>query len=322
MRKIPVIPASFFAIVLGTTGLGTAWRAGHGLWGLPAQIGEGFAALGVLSWAVLLVFYILKWITAPEAAKTEINDPVQAGFVALVGELTMIAALGILPYAAIPAAALFTLGAAVTVVFGLWRTGLMWRGGRQHASTTPALYLPLVGGSFIFSLGLSAFGHNDWAQLVFGAGFFSWLAIESVLLQRFYTADPLSEPLRPTLGIQLAPPAVGALAYVNASGTTGDMLVHAFIGYAILQALLLARMLPWITRRFVPSLWGFSFGATGLASVTAVLTTRGDTGAIATVAPIAFVAANLLVIGLIIGTVVLLFSGRLLPSRPVQAQPA
>ena len=209
-----------------------------------------------------------------------------------------------------------------TAFFGIWRTGLLWRGGRQHGVTTPVLYLPFVAGSFVLSLGLSALGHNDWAQLAFGSGLFSWLAIESVLLQRFYTVEPMSEPLRPTLGIQLAPPAVGALAYANASGTSGDMLVHAFIGYAILQALLLARMLPWITRRFVPSLWGFSFGATALASVTAVLTTRGDNGAIATIAPLAFVVANVLVVGLLIGTAVLLFSGRLLPSRPAQAQPA
>ena len=98
MTKLPVIPVSFFAIVLGTTGLGTAWRLGHGIWGLPAAIGEGFMAIGVVAWAVLLVFYILKWIAEPDAARAEINDPVQAGFVALVGAATMVAAIALLPY--------------------------------------------------------------------------------------------------------------------------------------------------------------------------------------------------------------------------------
>ena len=134
-----------------------------------------------------------------------------------------------------------------------------------------------------------------------------------MLLHRLYTAEPLAEPLRPTLGIQLAPPAVGALAYVVASNTAGDMIVHAMLGYAIIQALLLLRMLPWITRRFVPSLWAFSFGATALASATELLSLRGDNAAIHILSYVSFAAANLLVAALAIGTVALLLTGKLLP---------
>jgi tellurite resistance protein len=311
MRRIPVVPASFFSMVLGTIGLGTSWRAAQRLWDLPGVIGEGFISLGVVVWAVLVGLYVLKWVTAREAAKAEIADPVQCCFVGLAGVATMLAAMGLLPYIGGSAVLLFAMGALFTFAFGIWRTGLLWRGGRQDATITPVLYLPLVAGSFVFSAGLSSLGHPDWAQLAFGAGFFTWLAIESVLLQRLYTSEPLSDALRPMLGIQLAPRQWAP--YVNASSGAGDMLVHAFIGYAILQGVLLTRMLPWITRRFVPSLWGFSFGATALATASLILSARGDTGAISVVAAPAFAVANLLVIGLIIGTAVLLVSGRLLP---------
>jgi tellurite resistance protein len=43
----------------------------------------------------------------------------------------------------------------------------------------------------------------------------SWLAIESVLLHGLYTVSELPAPLRPTLGIQLVPPAVGCSAYLS-----------------------------------------------------------------------------------------------------------
>lgn len=310
MRRLPIIPVSFFSIVLGTVGLGNAWRAAHRLWDMPAAIGETIVGVGVAIWAVLAALYVLKWFIHPMAARAELAD--QTPFSGLAGVATMIAAVGILPYAPSVAAVIFAIGAVFAGVYGIWRTGVMWQGNRPAASTSAALYLPLVAGSFVFSIGLSAFGLGDWAQLVFGAGFFSWLAIESVLLHRLYTIEPIAPAQRPTLGIQLAPPAVGAVAYLGAFSAQGDqILLHALIGYAILQAVLLGRLLPWISKSFGPGLWSFSFGATALA--TATMTGHGDTNAIGMVAPIAFMFANLVVGALAVGTLALLARGKLLP---------
>jgi len=87
------------------------------------------------------------------------------------------------------------------------------------------------------------------------------------------------------------------------------------------MAVLLIRMLPWIVSRFAVALWSFSFGATALATATEILATRGDTGAIAMIAPAAFLIANLLVVALVIGTARLLVAGKLLPpaARPVSS---
>jgi tellurite resistance protein len=320
--KIPVIPASFFAMVLGTVGLGNTWRAATHLWGFPAFIGEAVMAAGFAIWALLAILYVAKWIVAPERAKAEVADPVLCCFVGLAGVATMLAATALLPYTTTAAAMIFAIGAVFSLAFGLWRTGYIWRGGRNPAATTPVLYLPLVAGSFVCSICLSLFGAHDWAQLAFGAGFFTWLAIESVLLHRLYTAEPLVETLRPSLGIQLAPPTVGALAYALANASAGDIAVHGMIGYGILQLFILAGMIRWIAPTFSASLWSFSFGATALATVTEILSSRGDIGAISILAPIAFGLANLLVAGLVIGTVFLFASGRLLPRPPVSAPPA
>ena len=110
------------------------------------------------------------------------------------------------------------------------------------------------------------------------------------------------------------PSPVGALTLVNVTGTAGDILVHAMLGYAVLQALLLLRMALWIvSRRFVASLWAFSFGATAIASAAIILSSRGDNAAIHIVGIIAFAAANLLVLILTLGTLWLLLTGKLLP---------
>jgi tellurite resistance protein len=186
--------------------------------------------------------------------------------------------------------------------------------------TTAVLYLPTVAGSFVIATVASALGYLGWAQLIFGAGAFSWLALESVLIHRLFVADPMPPPIRPTLGIQLAPPAVGAVAYLAITTGAPDLFAHALIGYALLLTLILLRMLPWIGKQpFAASYWAFSFGVTALATAPLRMIERGDIGPLAILAPWLFAFANLEIGALVIGTLYLIFVGRLLPGIPAPA---
>jgi tellurite resistance protein len=311
--RLPVVPAAFFGIVLGLAGLGGIWRLGTRLWGLPAVVGEVVMLIAAAVWLVVAVLYAAKWIQAADAARAEAGHPVQCCFIGLAGVATMLVGLGALPYSKTAAAILIGAGALFTVAFALWRTGMLWQGDRDPGATTPVLYLPSVAGGFVTATALAALGLKDWGQLAFGAGLLSWLAIESVLLHRLYTAPMMPPPLRPALGIQLAPPVVGAVAYLSVGPGGPDIVVHALIGYGILQAVLLLRLLPWIRQQpFTPSYWGFTFGATALASAPMLLVERGDSGAIAILAPGLFVAANLVVVLVAGATLRLMLKGRLL----------
>jgi tellurite resistance protein len=321
--RLGAVPASYFGIVLGLAGLGGAWRHAAQVWSLPSLPGEVLMLIAAIVWLLVSALYAAKWIFAREAALQELEHPVQCCFVGLIGVATMLVSLAGLPYSRLGAQILFALGAAFTLGFAVWRTGILWQGGRDPAATTPVLYLPACAGAFVTATAAAALGYRDWGQLAFGAGLFSWLAIESVLLHRLYTVASMPAALRPTLGIQLAPPVVGGLAYLSVTPGAPDPLAYAMLGYGLLQALLLLRLLPWIRQQpFAPSYWAFTFGATSLAAVPLVMVERGTTGAVASIAPYTFIAANL-VVGLIaVATVRLMFQGRLLPRAPTgQASP-
>lgn len=314
-KVLPLVPASFFGIVLGLAALANLWRVAHVLWGMPAVVAEALFAAAAVAWVLIAILYAAKWVVAPDAARAESEHAVQCCFIGLGGVTTLLIAQGALAYSHLAAALLFALGATFTLLFGLWRTGLLWRGQREPGATTPILYLPLVAGGFVAGTTAAALGWRDWGQLAFGAALFSWLAIESVLLHRLYTGDSLPPLLRPTLGIQLAPPAVGAVSYLAAGGGAGDLLGHALIGYALLQVLLLLRMARWIGEApFAPSYWAFTFGAVALATAVAKIDIAAPTPAFAFLAPFTFVAANLLVGGIAVGTLWLLATRRLLPA--------
>lgn len=321
VARLPLVPASFFGIVLGVIGLGSTWRVAHQLWTLPSAIGEGLMALGILIWAAVLLFFVLKWIVSAEAARAEALHPVQCCYVGLAGVSTMLVGVAVQPYHHIAALCIYFVGLVFTLGFALWRTGHLWRGGRDPAASTPVLYLPTVAGSFVTAIGAGALGFPDWGKLAFGSGLFSWLAVESVLLHRLYTLEPLAPGIRPALGIQLAPATVGALAYLSVSEGPPDMVVYALIGYGLLQLLLLVRLLPWILEQPVSAgYWGFTFGLTALAGSLLRMVLRGDTGPAATMAPIVFGAVNLIMAALMLRTLWVLVAGKILP--PVVAASA
>jgi tellurite resistance protein len=169
-RIISRIPASFFGIVLGTIGLGNTWRVAHRIWSAPRIIGEVLEAVGALVWLALIIAFVGKWALAREQAQAELKHPVQCCFVGLIGVATMLVAGAATPYSRDVAIVLFLLGATFTVVFGVWRTGGMWQGGRDPAATTAVLYLPTVAGSFVTATMAATLGFADWARLAFGAG--------------------------------------------------------------------------------------------------------------------------------------------------------
>jgi tellurite resistance protein len=314
-------PVSLFGIVLGISGLGTGWRVAASVWHTPAWIGETVLALAVLLWVLLTTLYLLKWLIVPTQALVEARSLIGCCYIGLTFVTMLLIAIAVLPYSRTAAICLSWIGWCGNVVFAAWRTGGLWRGGRPDTATTAVLYLPSVAGSFVSALAAGALGLRDLGTLFFGAGLFSWLAIESVVLHRLYTAEPMPAELRPSLGIQLAPPLVGCLAYLSINDTRADLPALALLGYGFFQALILIRLVPWFAKtNFSAGYWGFSFGVTALPLVLLRLIAGGLTGPLTEAAEPLFIAANLFVVFLTARTLVLLTKGRLLlPPLPAPA---
>lgn len=309
-------PASFFGMPVGMIALGLAWRSATSLWHLPEIIPELIVGAGGLVWLLLMGLYAAKWIYARDTAAAEIGHPVAGCFLGLAPVGATLLSVALHRYSTPTASALLLIGATATIGFALVRTGRFWGGGRAIEDATPVLYFPAVAGGFVTATGLAQAGYADWGKLALGAGFFSWLMLESVVLHRLLHGPSLPLALRPTLGIQLAPPTVGALAYLTVNGGQSDTLVQAMTGYALLQALILVRLVPWLRQpSFTASYWSFSFGAAALASVTIRLASTGASVE-RSIAPYVFILVNLLIGWLAVSTVSALARGRRISGEP------
>lgn len=309
------LPVSFFGMAVGLLALGNAWRVAAPLWHLPREVAPLVTWSGIAVWLVLLALYAHKWLRHGDEARAEMNHPVQSSFAALAPVASMLAAMALLPFARPVALGVATLALAAQLVLGLWLYGRMWQGGRKPELVTPAMYLPAVAQNFVAGTTAAAFGWPHLGMLFFGAGLFSWLAIESMVLSRAALQEPLPEALRPVLGIQLAPAVVGGVTYMSLNGGVPDLFAQVLLGYGLYQALLLLRLLPWIARqRFAPSYWAFSFGVAALPTLAMRLLASGATGPVEWLAPLLFVAANGVIGLLVLKTLAMLLQGRLLPA--------
>ncbi|WP_394780241.1 hypothetical protein [Undibacterium sp.] len=222
MRTKPYVAASFFSIILGLCGLGQAWRIAVRLWDVPPAIGEGILLTGGLIWAGLLAAYIVQSCRNPARALQEFRHPVLGGTAALLGISTLLIVLALVPYSPMLAWVLAVAGIAWHLMFSLWHTGTLWQGGRQSPDSVPTLYLPTVAGNFTSAAALGALGQPDFGWLFLGAGVFSWLALEPLIFQRLWHGEGLPVQQRALLGIQFAPPAVCAMAWLLLSPGSSD----------------------------------------------------------------------------------------------------
>jgi tellurite resistance protein len=161
------------------------------------------------------------------------------------------------------------------------------------------------------------------ASLFFGAGLFSWLALESLVLHRAATLAPLDVAQRPLQGIQVAPAVVGGLSYLSLTSGPPDLMAQMLLGYGIYQALLAARLLPWTGQAvFAPSYWAFSFGMMAMATMALRMCARAPDELLwQLLAPVLFVVANAVMAVLGWRTAGLAWQGRLLAAAP-QTSPA
>lgn len=309
------IPASHFGMVLGLAGLGQAWRTATKLWDLPLSVGEALLATAALVWAVLIIGYLLQAIRNLEIVRAEFLHPVQGGTPALVAVSTLLVAMAVLPYSIALAWFLTFCGVAWHVSFSLWHTGTLWQGGRNSLDMVPTLYLPTVAGNFTSAAALGSLGCPDWGWLFLGAGLFSWLALESLVIQRLWHSTAIPAPQRPLIGIQFAPPVVCAMAWLALSpGSTEHWLLMLW-GYGLFQLLLGLRLGPWLgVQPFIPAYWAYTFGVAAATVSSLKLAQSGVQSAKLLALPV-FAGANLFIGYLAMRTVHLLFTSWYSPQQ-------
>ena len=323
-RQLPLVPASFFGIVLGTVGLGDCWRASHEAWGTSTVISDTIMTVAVVVWIALVVLFAAKWILRTDVALAEFHHPVQSCSIGLVAVTTLLMAYLADGWSRPLALVLFAVGAIGQLLYGCYFTANRLKGGQDALTISAAIYLPTVAGNFVSAFAAAYIGLHALAVLFFGAGVLSWLMIESQVGFRMAFSPRAAGPMLPAMGILLAPPVVGCEAYLFIDQGRPGTFALALVGYGLFLFFVLAWSLPAVVaaQPFSAAYWAYSFGVTSLAFDLILMHARGLGGFFDWISIVGLVVANAAVAILAVGTLVLLGKGKLIPKPALANQPA
>jgi tellurite resistance protein len=314
------VPVNLFSIPFGICGLAAVWRFMAAGFDTPIAIGDALFVVAALVWILLLVGVAARFRAAPGELMTEVRDPVLSPFFSLPAIVGMLLAIGLEPHAYGLAKVLFLVFFAAAMLFGGWISG-DWiveklDPGRFH----PGYFLPTVAAGLIGGEGCAIFGLTGLGWLSFGIGLICWLVLGSLIMNRLFFFPMLPTPLIPTLAIELAPAAVGGVAYFQLTDGRIDTFAYVLAGYAGLMVLVQARLLPLFLRLgFGPGFWAFTFSwcATAAFAVRWLALERPDHATL--YAALIAAAASILVGAIGLRSLLLVARGQFLPPPPTPA---
>jgi tellurite resistance protein len=311
------LPAGLFGIVLGVLGLAGTWRRLAPLTGAPADaIAGALFAAGLALLVLLAALWLAKLVRHTDVVRREWDHPVQGPLIALLPVCALLAVALTAPSVPAQRELLLALALAALAVQGAiaWEVVSRLATGRMPAELlSPVLYLPTVAGGFVGAMALAALGLSGWGALLWGMGLGAWALLEVRILHRLF-AGPLPAEIRHTVGIEMAPAAVGTLAATTLWPQLPAEALMVGLGIASGPVFaVLTRWRWWTAVPFSAGFWSFSFPLAALASAAVDAVTRG--GWPTAVAVWAALIASAVIAFLAVRTLVLLVRGKLLPQR-------
>lgn len=323
-------PVTMFASVLGLAGLGLAWREAADAFGFTDAVGELFLGFAAGFYVAVLGLYALKAVRHPDALVADFIDPIRGCYFAAASMGLLLLSSAAAPHAPWLAEALWLVGAPVNMAVTLATvSGWMTREFHMHHAT-PVWFLPIAG-NLLASIAGTPLGYGEIGWMIFAVGFIFWLVLQVIIFYRLLFHEPMEQPLRPTIVIMLAPPALAAIAFqvlaagaagpATEAGTTTSGVATMLYGLTLfIAALLLTQARTLMRLPFALSNWSYTFPLSAFTVAATLYAAQHDSWAADAIAIAGLAAATLITLYVFAITAKALLAGALFrsPSPPAR----
>ncbi len=269
-NRLQFFPVMMFAVVMGLSGLTIAWQKA-GMWlGMPKDIGEYLLYIDTAVFAIITLTYIVKLLVYPGEVIEEWRHPVRINFFAAISiSLLMLAIIYKEEYKN-TALYVWYAGTAMHTFLTLYTISRWITHNQEINHSNPAWFIPIVG-NLLVPVGGVGFASTHILMYYFSVGFFFWIILFAVLLNRIVFHHQLPQKFMPTLFIFLAPPAVAFIAYFKLYHQV-DSFAMILFNIAVFFTLLLVFMFrSFIGLKFFISWWAFVFPVAAMAIAAMVM---------------------------------------------------
>jgi tellurite resistance protein len=269
--RLAHFPISFFAVVMGLSGLSIAWESAEHTFKLPFRLDGALIPFTALVFIALLTLYLTKLIRHSDEVIKELNHPVKLNFFPAISISLILLSIAILKLLPGLSLILWGAGTLLHLLFTLYVMNVWIHHDKfEIHHINPAWFIPVVGNVLVPIAG-TAHGYTEISWFFFSIGILFWLVLFTIIFYRVLFHHPLPEKLMPTFFILIAPPAVGFISYVKLAGGL-DNFAHVLYYSGLFLTLLLLTQAPRFSRlQFFLSWWAYSFPLAAITIATLLM---------------------------------------------------
>ncbi|KAA3625390.1 MAG: C4-dicarboxylate ABC transporter [Proteobacteria bacterium] len=264
-------PVSFFAVVMGLSGLTIAWEKAAVTLRMPHIVGTALLFAMVASFVIVSVLYATKLLRFPGAVVEELHHPVKISFFPAFSISLILLSICILPASQSIASILLVAGAVLHLAMTLYVMNAWMHHERfriEHIN--PAWFIPVVGNILVPIAG-APLGFTELSWFFFSIGLIFWLVLLTIFFYRITFHQPLPGRLLPTLFILIAPPAVGFISYIRLTDSLDVFARVLFYTALFLTLVLFSQAVRFARIPFFLSWWAYSFPLAAFTVATQIM---------------------------------------------------
>ena len=310
--RLMFFPVSFFAVVMGLSGLTLAWRKGEHALGLGLPVGHVLAGAALAVFVLLLAIYAIKLMRFPKAVIGELNHPIMMAFFPAISISLLLLSICMLELHRPLAAVLWSVGVILHLLLTL-HVVRSWinRDHFQPGHLNPAWFIPAVGNVIVPITGV-ALGHVEVSWFFFAVGISFWVILLVIVFNRLLFHDAMPAMMLPTMFILIAPPAVGFISYLRLNGGHIDAFAHVLYYLALFFTLMLATEAPRFARLpFFLSWWAYSFPLAAITIATFIMAAKTGLAFFSGLAVVLLALISLLIAFLVVRTLMAVAAGKI-----------
>ncbi len=263
--RIKNFPISFLALGLGLLGLTLAWQKAEHILKLPLKLSGPLLYTSVAIIGLVLVSYLLKLIKYPKKVKQEFNHPIKINFFPIIAKFFLISSIIYLSLNMTVSKYLWWIGVSLQFLFTLIiMTAWIRHEKFEIHHINPSWFIPVVGSIIIPIAGVQHFS-SQLSWFFFSIGFFWWLILTNLVINRTIFHHPIPDKLIPSFFILFAPPIIGFIALTKLLGgltVFGNLLYYFGVFLFILIGF---QYKMFFKIKFYLSWWAYTFPLSALA---------------------------------------------------------
>jgi len=269
--RLENFPISFFAMVMGLSGLTIAWEKAQHVFHADLHINPWLAGITTDVFLLLAATYGAKVVRYRSHVLNELHHPVKLNFFPAISISLLLLSIAFLPMNGAVSRPLWIFGASLHLIITLYVVNIWIH--HEHFEVhhlNPAWFIPAVGNVLVPVAGVQL-GYHEVSWFFFSIGLLFWIILLTIIFYRMLFHHPINDKLMPTLFILIAPPAVGFVAYLKLLGELDVFARILYFSGLFLTLLLFTQIGRFAKLRFFLSWWAYSFPIAAITIATLVM---------------------------------------------------